>query len=289
MGDFLDGRVTHELMAGYWPTADTDPSSTPPMIEFARIWREMPKIVLSKTLQRAQRCQVPASTSGCSRREPSATAYYYCTIAKSDILSVRSREAAADQAFTNVLHAAVDAVSKAGYPFLVLGGLASALVGRPRWTHDIDFLVRPDDARDILEVFAAAGFTTEETDPVWIYKAFKDEVMVDVIFMVMGGIYLDDQMQARSIEREYEGLRLRIPSPEDQIVIKGIVHREETSRHWFDALAILGRAEIDWEYLLLRGRVGARRILALLIYAQSSDILVPDWVIRRLYDDSYAQ
>jgi hypothetical protein len=84
----------------------------------------------------------------------SGTAYYYCTIAKSDILSVKRRAAAADQTFTTVLREAVEAVSQAGYPFLVLGGLASALVGRPRWTHDIDFLVRPDDARDILEVFA---------------------------------------------------------------------------------------------------------------------------------------
>lgn len=184
---------------------------------------------------------------------------------------------------------AVEAVGEAGYRFLVLGGLASSLVGRPRWTHDIDFLVRPDDAREVLAVLQAAGFTTEETDPVWIYKAFKRDVMVDVIFMVMGGIYLDDEMLSRSIERDYGGLRLRIPSPEDQIVIKGIVHREETSRHWFDALAILGRAELDWDYLLRRARVGARRILALLIYAQSSDILVPSWVIARLYQEVYAQ
>src|SRR5467141_555432 len=114
-------------------------------------------------------------------------AYYNCTIAKRDILSVKRREAAAAQAFTNVLSDAVQAFSQAGYPFLVLGGLASALVGRPRWTHDIDFLVRPDDARDVLEVLRSVGFTTEETDPVWIYKAFKDDVMVDIIFMVMGG------------------------------------------------------------------------------------------------------
>jgi predicted nucleotidyltransferase len=187
------------------------------------------------------------------------------------------------------LRDAVEAVREAGYRFLVLGGLASSLVGRPRWTHDIDFLVRPDDARDVLAVLQAAGFTTEETDPVWIYKAFKRDVMVDVIFMVMGGIYLDDEMLSRSIERDYGGLRLRIPSPEDQIVIKGIVHREETSRHWFDALAILGRAELDWDYLLRRARVGARRILALLIYAQSSAILVPSWVIARLYQEVYAQ
>ena len=209
------------------------------------------------------------------------------TIAKSDILQVE--RARADATFVRVLREAVEAVDRAGYAFLVLGGLASSLVGRPRWTHDIDFLVRPDDARDVLEALRGAGFTTEETDPIWIYKAFKDDVMVDVIFMVMGGIYLDDEMQSRSIERDYQDLRLKIPSPEDQIVIKAIVHREETSRHWFDALAILGRAQLDWTYLTRRGRVGARRLLALLVYAQSADILVPTWVIRRLYEEIYAQ
>jgi dihydrofolate reductase len=53
MGAFLSGRVTYELMAGFWPTADADPSSTGPMVEFARIWRDTPKIVFSRTLERA--------------------------------------------------------------------------------------------------------------------------------------------------------------------------------------------------------------------------------------------
>lgn len=53
MGAFLHGRVTYELMAGFWPTADADPASTGPMVEFARIWRDMPKIVYSRTLERA--------------------------------------------------------------------------------------------------------------------------------------------------------------------------------------------------------------------------------------------
>ena len=53
MGAFLNGRVTYELMAAFWPTADTDPSSTGPMVEFARIWRDMPKLVFSRTLERA--------------------------------------------------------------------------------------------------------------------------------------------------------------------------------------------------------------------------------------------
>ena len=53
MGGFLDGRVTYELMAGFWPTADQDPSSSAPMREFARIWRDMPKVVFSRTLDHA--------------------------------------------------------------------------------------------------------------------------------------------------------------------------------------------------------------------------------------------
>ena len=53
MGAFLSGRVTYELMAEFWPTADSDPSSTGPMVEFARIWRDMPKIVYSTTLEHA--------------------------------------------------------------------------------------------------------------------------------------------------------------------------------------------------------------------------------------------
>ncbi|MGW7577593.1 dihydrofolate reductase family protein [Streptomyces sp. NPDC054765] len=52
MGAFMNGRVTHELMAQFWPTADADPSSTGPMAEFAGIWRDTPKIVFSRTLER---------------------------------------------------------------------------------------------------------------------------------------------------------------------------------------------------------------------------------------------
>ncbi len=52
-GAFLEGRVTHELMAGYWPSADADPAASPRTAEFARIWREMPKLVFSRTLERA--------------------------------------------------------------------------------------------------------------------------------------------------------------------------------------------------------------------------------------------
>ncbi|MEU2588426.1 dihydrofolate reductase family protein [Streptomyces avermitilis] len=54
MGAFLSGRVTHQLMADFWPTADADPAITGPVADYARIWRNMPKIVFSRTLRHAE-------------------------------------------------------------------------------------------------------------------------------------------------------------------------------------------------------------------------------------------
>jgi dihydrofolate reductase len=53
-GGLLEGRVTYELMVEYWPTADQDPAATPPVVEFAGIWRNVPKIVYSRTLEQAE-------------------------------------------------------------------------------------------------------------------------------------------------------------------------------------------------------------------------------------------
>jgi dihydrofolate reductase len=51
MSALLMGRVNFQLMDSFWPTFDSDPSVTGPMAEFAGIWREMPKIVFSRTLE----------------------------------------------------------------------------------------------------------------------------------------------------------------------------------------------------------------------------------------------
>src|SRR5215212_3966483 len=50
MSAFLDGRVSYELMVRYWPTADEDPANPPAVAAFAGIWRDMPKVVYSRTL-----------------------------------------------------------------------------------------------------------------------------------------------------------------------------------------------------------------------------------------------
>lgn len=46
----LYGRRMYQLMAGYWPGAEDDPAATDVEREFSRIWRAMPKIVFSTSL-----------------------------------------------------------------------------------------------------------------------------------------------------------------------------------------------------------------------------------------------
>jgi dihydrofolate reductase len=47
----LYGRRMYEIMADYWPTADQDPSAPAVIVEYAQIWKPVPKVVFSSTLE----------------------------------------------------------------------------------------------------------------------------------------------------------------------------------------------------------------------------------------------
>lgn len=48
-GVALYGRKLWEAMSSHWPTADQQPGAAPAHVEFARRWREMPKVVFSSS------------------------------------------------------------------------------------------------------------------------------------------------------------------------------------------------------------------------------------------------
>jgi dihydrofolate reductase len=53
LGAHLCGRRLYEVMT-YWETADENPSAAEHELEFARIWKNLPKIVFSKTLEKVE-------------------------------------------------------------------------------------------------------------------------------------------------------------------------------------------------------------------------------------------
>lgn len=183
-----------------------------------------------------------------------------------------------------VLDETIAALDDAGVEYLLMGGIASSCMGRERWTHDIDLFTRPAEALRALDVLTKVGFETEETFPDWLFKAHKDGQLVDVIFRSGGGILVDAEMVARAPHSTFMGRDIRTVPPEDMIVIKALVASEHSPRHWHDALAIIAAADLDWPYLMRRARLGVRRVMALLLYAQSEDLPVPSWVVAEMFD-----
>lgn len=198
------------------------------------------------------------------------------------------READDDAAFRAVLADVVESVEGEAIPYLAIGGLASATYGRPRPTKDIDVLVKPEDAERCMKTLESAGFDTEEPKEDWLLKAYKNEVLVDVIFRIHNSIYLDDDMIARARRHELKGTRIAVVPAEDFIVMQACTHSEDTPHYWYNALTVIASSEIEWDYVVRRSSHGPRRVLSLLLYAQSNDLAVPDQVIRRIYDQIHA-
>ncbi len=185
---------------------------------------------------------------------------------------------------TSVLAELNCALISSGLRVLLMGGIGSAAMARPRKTDDIDVFVHVEDADDLLDHLEAHGFTTERTDPRWLYKAHRRGVLVDVIFRSAGDIYLDQQMLDHAERCEYHGVEIHAISPEDLLVIKAVTASEHRFHHWYDALGIISLCDLDWAYLGQRARrCGPRRVLSLLLYAESMDLTVPAETIHELF------
>lgn len=184
-----------------------------------------------------------------------------------------------------VLDRTIELVRNAEIPYLVIGEIGSAIWGRDRGTNDIDLFVRPEASPRVLELLAAEGFETRVVHDHWLSKASLDGVDVDVIYRASRDILLDEEMLERASWVDYRGRRLPIAPPEDLVVMKAGATREDTARYWYDALGILSGATLDWPYLVRRARQhGPRRVLSLLLFATSVDLVVPTGPMQELFD-----
>ena len=184
-----------------------------------------------------------------------------------------------------VLDDAVAAFRGSGISFLLMGSIATSAMGRRRAVTDIDVFVRDHDVGAALAALDGAGFETMVVSKNWLAKAFKDEVLVDVISRSTHDITLTDEILAQAVEIDIAGRSLPAVSAEDLVVMKAVATSEDTSRYWFDALGLLGRPDLDWGYLARRARQhGARRVLSLLFFARSIDLIVPDEILDELQD-----
>lgn len=194
----------------------------------------------------------------------------------------RARTGVNEEDFAIAFRTACDALVGVDIPFLFMGGIASIVHGRTSWTHDLDVFIRRADEPVAVDALVAAGYRLDPTPSSWYSKLWMNDVFLDAIYTSAGPIELDDAMLERGELADVWDRRVPVLGPEDLVVTKALAHGEETAHYWWDALAIIAKGDLDWEYVLTRARHGPRRLLSLLLYAQSTDLAVPDHMIRRL-------
>jgi predicted nucleotidyltransferase len=145
------------------------------------------------------------------------------------------------------LKRAAAALRDAGVPFALGGGIAIWARGGPETEHDLDLFLKPQDAERALEALTEAGFRPEKPPEAWLYKAWDDGILVDLIFKPTG-VRVDDEFLERAPETEVSAVRMRVMRPEDVLVTKLLALRE----HNIDYESVLEvartvREQIDWE------------------------------------------
>jgi predicted nucleotidyltransferase len=140
-------------------------------------------------------------------------------------------------------------------PFMVIGGQAVLVHGRPRLTQDIDITlgVGPDALDEVLAIARAAGLDPVPEDPAsFVRRTFVLPAVQPSTGIRVDFIFSTTPYEAEAIRRasrvEIRGVSVPFATPEDLILHKLFAGRP---RDLEDAESVVHRKrdEIDWEYL----------------------------------------
>jgi hypothetical protein len=116
---------------------------------------------------------------------------------------------------------------------IVIGGLAVALLGRPRVTRDIDGLVLLPDDQWAKFVDAGRAFNFVPRLPGTIDFAQESRVLLlrhqtsaIEVDISLGCLPFEQETMARAQNVEVAGVKVPLPTPEDLIIMKAVAHRE---------------------------------------------------------------
>jgi predicted nucleotidyltransferase len=143
----------------------------------------------------------------------------------------------------------VSALDEAEIPFLIGGSLASWARGGPDTTHDLDVIVRPQDAARAQEALVAAGMRAEDPPETWLLKVWDGDVLVDLIFEP-SGVTVDDELMERAETVNAAAMDFKVMAIEDVIFTK----LNSLNEHYLDFSSLLQiaravREQVDWDRL----------------------------------------
>ncbi|MBI5839896.1 MAG: nucleotidyltransferase [Chloroflexi bacterium] len=115
---------------------------------------------------------------------------------------------------------------------VIIGGIAASFLGKPRFTEDVDavFILSIEDIPSLIEIAKAEKIVPriEKADEF----ARKNRVLLLVhsptetkIDISLGALPFEEEMVKRGTIQSSATLSVRLPTPEDLIIMKAIAHR----------------------------------------------------------------
>jgi hypothetical protein len=133
-----------------------------------------------------------------------------------------------------------------GVPFALGGGYALWVRGAPEPVHDVDVVVSEQDVSAAVNSLSEAGFRIERPPEDWLFKAWWEDSLVDVLHKLRG-ITVTRDLVASADENEVLGVRIPVLPPTPIVIAK--LH--SLSEHYGDFGAMLPtfravREQLDW-------------------------------------------
>jgi hypothetical protein len=134
-------------------------------------------------------------------------------------------------------------------PFVLGGSLAAWARGGPMTQNDLDLMVKPSDAERALAALAAAGMRTERPVEEWLFKAWHEDVLIDIIFHPAGLEVTDDVLERADVLSVF-AVATPVMAIEDVLTTK-LNALTEPDLDYRPTLAIARavREQIDWQRL----------------------------------------
>jgi hypothetical protein len=147
---------------------------------------------------------------------------------------------------------AAGALRDAEIPHALTGGLAVWARGGAKTEHDVDFLVKEEDAERAQRALADIGMRPETPPEGWLLKAWDGDRMVDLIYEPAGG-RIDDDWLARAEVMDVYATTMPVAALEDVLVTKLFaLNEQELDYSSVLEIARSVREQVDWDEV--RGR-----------------------------------
>lgn len=141
-----------------------------------------------------------------------------------------------------------------GCQWMIIGGVAASLLGKPRFTSDVDVvaLIEDKELPNLLKVAKRLGFKARVKDAVefaqqnrvLLLKHIKTDINVD---LSLGLLPFEKEAIKRSKRFKIANITFNLPTPEDLIIFKAVAHRPRDIEDIRDIVKI--HTKVDKKYI----------------------------------------